>query len=75
MAGPRFDRPVDKIGEAKPRRYRIYLTGGGYIDREAGLSVEATIRDIIKEGFVDEIIGGTKIYYPPHKIDSIELSK
>lgn len=76
MAGPRFDRPIKvKTGKCKFRRYRIYLTGGGWIDREAGLLAESTIRDIIKEGFVDEIIGGTKIYYPPHRIDSVELDK
>jgi len=67
--------PKGKTGEAKRRGYRIYLTGGGWVDREGGLSVESTIRDIIKAGFVDEIIGGTKVYYPPHRIDSIELNK
>ena len=67
--------PKRKTGEAKPRQYRIYLTGGGYVDRKGGLSVESTIRDIIKSGFVNEIIRGTKIYYPPHRIECIELSK
>ena len=37
--------PKGKTGEAKPRQYRIYLTGGGYVDREAGLSAEATVRE------------------------------
>ena len=70
-------RLVSKVqtGPAKKRGYRIYLVGGGYIDKEGGLSVEATIRDIIKNGFVEKIINGTTIYYPPHRIDSIELDK
>ena len=67
--------PKRKTGEAKPRQYRIYLIGGGWVDRVAGLSAESTIRDIIKNGFVEEITGGTKVYYPPHRIDSVELSK
>ena len=67
--------PKGKTGEAKPRQYRIYLIGGGWVDREGGLSVESTIREIIKTGFVKEILGGTSIYYPPHRIESIELSK
>lgn len=64
-----------KIGaknSPKPRKYRIFLTGGTYIEREAGLGVESTIRAIIRDGFMEDG-KDCKSYYPPYRILRVDL--